>query len=327
MNIADIAKLAGVSSAAVSRYFNKGYISKEKKAAIQKVVEETGYRPSVQAQTLRTKKTKMIGLILPRINSAAMASVVEGILSVLDQNDYRVLLANTQNNLKKELEYLDVFSQKQVDGIIFAGTVFTTKHKKALESLEIPIVIVGQRLNGYYCVYHDDYYAAHDLTKIMIDKGRKKLGFIGVLELDEAAGMERRKGFLHAVESFHLDGLEKHYEIANFTIESGYEKAKVMMEKFPDIDGIVCATDAIAIGAMKYLKEQGIRIPEDIMLTGQGDSDMSQVTTPSLTTSHFSYEQSGIISANMIMDLVSKKEVAIKEVKLNYRIVERESTM
>ena len=102
MNIAEIAKLAGVSSAAVSRYFNNGHISVEKKEAIRKVVEETGYRPSVQAQTLRTKKTKMIGVIVPKVASASIGRIVEGILSILNESEYQTLLAVTQNDPKKE---------------------------------------------------------------------------------------------------------------------------------------------------------------------------------------------------------------------------------
>ena len=128
MNIGDIAKRAGVSRAAVSRYFNNGYISEEKKEAIRKVVEETGYRPSIQAQTLRTKKTRLVGVILPKIDSAAIGNVVAGILAVLNESGYQLLLADTQNNLKKELEYLNIFNEKQVDGVIFIATVFTQEH-------------------------------------------------------------------------------------------------------------------------------------------------------------------------------------------------------
>lgn len=86
MNVSEAAKLAGVSNAAVSRYFNNEYISQEKREAIRKAVEETGYRPSLQAQTLRTKKTKMIGVIVPKIASASIGKVVEGILSVLNRS-------------------------------------------------------------------------------------------------------------------------------------------------------------------------------------------------------------------------------------------------
>lgn len=110
MNISEIAKLAGVSSAAVSRYFNNGYISEEKKEAIRKVVEQTGYRPSIQAQTLRTKKTKMIGVIVPKIASASIGKIVEGVLSVLNESGYQMLLAVTQNDPKKELEYLSLLT-------------------------------------------------------------------------------------------------------------------------------------------------------------------------------------------------------------------------
>ncbi len=134
MNIAEIAKRAGVSSAAVSRYFNNGYISEEKKERIRRVVEETGYRPSVQAQTLRTKKTKLVGVIVPKIASASIGRVVEGILSILNTNGYQMLLAVTQNDPKKELEYLDTFRDKQVDGVVLVATVLTAEHEKYVRS-------------------------------------------------------------------------------------------------------------------------------------------------------------------------------------------------
>ena len=148
MNIAEIAKRAGVSSAAVSRYFNDGYISEEKREKIRRVVEETGYRPSVQAQTLRTKKTKMIGVIVPKVASASIGRVVEGILSVLNGRKYQMLLAVTQNDPEKELEYLDAFSEKQVDGVILVATVFSARHKKVLKNMPVPVVLIGQQLSG-----------------------------------------------------------------------------------------------------------------------------------------------------------------------------------
>ena len=140
------------------------------------MVEETGYRPSVQAQTLRTKKTKMIGVIVPKVASASIGRIVEGILSVINENGYQMLLAVTQNNPKKELEYLSAFSEKQVDGVILLGTVFLAEHKRILKNLSVPVVIVGQQLTGYNCVFHDDYHAFYDLTRLVLDKGRSRLG-------------------------------------------------------------------------------------------------------------------------------------------------------
>lgn len=322
MNIAEIAKLAGVSSAAISRYFNNGHISDEKKEVIRKVVEETGYRPSVQAQTLRTKKTKMIGVIVPKVASASIGRIVEGILSILNESEYQTLLAVTQNDPKKESEYLIAFNDKQVDGVILAATVFTADQKRILKNMLVPIVIVGQRLSGYYCVFHDDYHAAYDLTKLLMEKGRKRLGYIGALRQDQAVGAERYRGFCDAVIDMGCGGLAENAVTADFTIASGYEKAKELLTRCKNLDGLVCATDTMAAGAMQYLCEQGIEVPQQIVVAGQGDSDMAKVTAPPLITVHYSYERSGEIAVQMLMEVLEKGEAAIKEVKLGYYIVE-----
>lgn len=321
MNIAEIAKLAGVSSAAVSRYFNNGYISEEKRMAIRKVVEETGYRPSVQAQTLRTKKTKMIGIIVPKIASASIGKVVEGILSVLNASGYQTLLAVTQNNPKKESEYLLTFNEKQVDGVILVATVFTAEHKRILKNLTVPVVIVGQRLSGYCCVFHDDYHAAYDLTRLLLEKGRTKLGYIGALQQDKAVGADRCQGFCDAVRDMGYGDSAANVVTAAFTVASGYEKMGELLKKCTELDGVVCATDTMAAGAIQYLTEHGIEVPQKILVAGQGDSDMAKVTAPRMITVHYSYEQSGEIAVQMLMESLEKGEANIKEVKLGYYIV------
>lgn len=325
MNISEIAKLAGVSSAAVSRYFNQGYISEEKREAIRKVVEETGYRPSVQAQTLRTKKTKMIGVIVPKVASASIGKVVEGILSVLNKSGYQMLLAVTQNNPKKELEYLMTFSEKQVDGVVLVATVLTSEHKRILKELTVPVVIVGQRLSGFYCIYHDDYQASYELTQLLLKKGRRQLGYIGAILQDKAVGAERYRGFREAVESIGLEELAGNYVIASFTVASGYEKAGELLEKCHVLDGIVCATDSMAAGAMQYLREHGIAVPEQVWVVGQGDSEMARVTTPPLVTVHYSYEKSGEMAVQMLLEVLNRGETDLKEIKLGYFIVDREN--
>ena len=210
MTIADIARLAGVSNAAVSRYFNNGYISEEKKEAIRKVIEETGYQPSLQAQTLRTGKTKTIGVIAPKMSSASLGSVIEGVISVLNENGYQMLLSVTQNDYEKELEYLRAFDDKRVDGVILLATVFTPEHKKVLRNMNVPVIILGQKFDGHYCVFHDDYHGMHELTKLILEKGRKRIGYIGVTMQDKATGVERKRGFLAAMEEAGLEVNEEH---------------------------------------------------------------------------------------------------------------------
>lgn len=322
MTIADIARLAGVSNAAVSRYFNNGYISEEKKEAIRKVIEETGYQPSLQAQTLRTGKTKTIGVIAPKMSSASLGSVIEGVLSVLNENGYQMLLSVTQNDYEKELEYLRAFDDKRVDGVILLATVFTPEHKKVLRNMNVPVIILGQKFDGHYCVFHDDYHGMHELTKLILEKGRKRIGYIGVTMQDKATGVERKRGFLAAMEEAGLEVNEEHCLIAKFSVQSGYEKAREMLIRFPDMDGLVCATDEIAIGAMQYLLGKDISVPEDIYIAGQGDSLLARVAGHFISTVHYSYEKSGEVGANMLMEILATGETAFKEIMLGYYIVD-----
>lgn len=322
MNIADIARLAGVSNSAVSRYFNNGYISEEKRAAIKKVIEETGYRPSVQAQTLRTKKTKTISVIAPKLASASLGSAIEGILTVLDDNGYQMILSITQNDPEKELECLHYFDDKRVDGVIFIATLYTTEHKKALKAMNVPVIIVGQKFPGHYCVFHDDFNGMYDLTKLIMEKGRKKLGYIGVMMQDKAAGQERLRGFKEAVEEEGLEVKPEHCLISKFSVRSGYKKAEEMLAAYPDMDGLICATDEIAIGAMQYLLEKGISVPEQVYIAGLGDSMMVRVAGHSIVTLHYSYEKAGELAASMLLEILVTGETALKEIMLGYYIVD-----
>ncbi len=325
MNIGDIAEMAGVSRAAVSRYLNDGYISEEKREKIRKVIEATGYKPSVMAQTLRTKKTKLIGVILPRINSDSISSVVEGISREISKSGYEMLIATTANDPDKELEYLRIFSKNRVDGVILLATVLTKEHKKLLKSMSIPTVVVGQRMEGFSCVYHDDFGAGSYITEKMINRGRKRIGYITVLKDDIAVGQDRINGFRESMNKASLAIPEEWIVTADFSIESGFEKMKELLDRAPDLDGVICATDSIAAGAMNYLKESGRKIPEDISLAGFGDNRVSGVTTPKITTIHFHYLEGGEKAAAAMMELLRGGNPAVVEMKIGYEYIERES--
>lgn len=326
MTISEIAKLAGVSSAAVSRYFNNGYVSEEKRAVIKRVVEETGYRPSLQAQTLRTKRTRTIGVIVPKIDSSSAGRVVSGITSVLEKHNYRLLLAVSEQNPQKELEYLTVLDDKQVDGVILLATILSATLKKKVRQISVPVVLVGQQLKGCNCVYHDDYHAMYDVTRLVLSKGCTKFCYIGVTNQDKAVGAERIRGYQDALAKSDIPILEGSTQTGKFTVESGYDNMKEIYKRYPDVDAVICATDKIAVGAMRYLKEQGRCIGKDVLLTGQGDSILASNVYPSLTTLHYYYEDSGAKSAQMVLELIETGTDTVREMKLGYELVEHEST-
>lgn len=326
MNIAEIARLAGVSPSAVSRYLNQGSLSQEKREAIRRVIEETGYRPLAQAQALRTRRTRTIGVILPRIDSFTISSVMAGIDGLLEQKGFHILLADTHNDPAKELEYLDSFDDQRVDGVILIATVFTPKHVARLKKSRVPVVVVGQQLPGVSCVYHDDYHAFYDMTRRMVDKGCGRLGFLGALPQDKAVGQERSRAYQDAVRDAGLEDQAGHRVVADFTMSSGREKARELWEAHGPLDALICATDAMAVGALQYLKSQGLRVPEDVRLTGQGGADLCGVTAPTITTIRYFYEESGANAASLLLERLEKPGTPAKEIKLGYVIVENEST-
>ena len=325
MTIAEIAQRAGVSKAAVSRYLNNGYISSEKREAIRRVVEETGYVPSAQAQTLRTGKSRMIGVIVPRIDSESISRVVAGISRVFEQKGYRLLLANTENKADKELEYLEVFRAGNVDGVLLVATVLTPAHRKAIGSSDVPVVVIGQRLEGAACVYHDDRGAAYAMTQQLLRAGRTRIGYIGVTQRDKAAGAARRAGFLQAIAEAGLEAPPSRMEQSDFSIDGGYAAAGRLMQHAPEIDGVFCATDSIAIGAMNRLRELGRRVPEEIALAGIGHSRLSQLVRPRLTTAHYYHQTSGEEAAKDLIDVLEQGVNRKKQLMLGFEICEGES--
>lgn len=325
MNISDIAKLAGVSSAAVSRYLNNGYLSPEKKDAIRKVIDETGYTPSKQAQMLRTKKTNLIGVIIPNIDSESVARMVAGVTSILNTSGYETLLANTENNIDKELSYLNIFKNNRVDGIIFVATILTRRHRELLKELTIPVVILGQKSDYFPCIYHDDYHAAYDMTEQFIKGGCRKFAVIGVTKKDIAVGSGRLQGFMDACRDHKIEADPSRIKIGPFSMQSGYDNAALLLTAYPDTDALFCLTDQIATGAVTYLKEAGISIPDQVSVCGFGHSRTSRVITPALSTVHFYYRTCGENGATLLLSLLQKKDVPVKSIQLNYEIIARDS--
>ena len=327
MNISEFAKIAGVSKSAVSRYFNDGYLSEEKRKQIEDAIQKTGYSPSISAQNIRTRVTKLVGVILPKLSSESCARVTEGISQVLTEDGYELLLVNTANNYHKEIEYLDLFRKNRVDGVIFIASIFTKQHRTILNKMRSPVVIVGQSYQGFNCVCHDDRGAAYALTKRMIARGGKIPGYIGVTLEDKAAGEERYQGFLTALAEAGLSLDKRFSAISEFTTESGYRQAKRILSDKTHPDFVFCATDTIAAGVMLYCRENKIRVPQDVMISAVGDSKLGKITATPITSAHLHYKTSGIEAARMLLSAIHNHDSVPRILQLDYEIIERASTM
>lgn len=328
MNINEIAELSGVSRTTVSRYLNDGYVSAEKREKIRAVVEQTGYVPSNYAQTLRTNKTGVVGIIVPKISSESISRMTDGLTEVLGERGYHTLLGNAGSRLERELDYLTVFRNRQVDGIVLIGTVLTAAHIKAIRALPMPIVVLGQQTEVCGCVYYDDFGAAKALTEKLLDHGRRRIGFIGVDHRDMAAGLARFEGYQAALKKAGLQPEKNLLTQGAFALESGYENTGILLDRVQGLDALFCATDNIAAGAIMRLRERGVSSPEQVAVCGVGDSPVARLLYPSLTSAHLHYKTGGEEAARMLLALMDNEvPMAVhKSVKLGCTVIERKST-
>lgn len=326
MTMKELAKLAGVSPASVSRYLNGGSLSAEKREIIRRAIEKTGYQPDLAAQMLRTRTTDLVGLVVPKLDSESVSRLAAGATGVLSQEGFLCQFGVSANDPEKELSYLQLIQNRSLAGVILMGTVMTPALESFLRTASIPVVVAGQRFKGVSCVYHDDFGASRDLARLVLARGRRRLGYIGAIEQDVAAGKTRREGVEAAMREYGLDPDSLEKEISAFDVEGGRTAAARLMERHPDLDAILCATDRMAFGAMQTLALLGRRPGEDISVTGLGDSWAGEHVQPHLTTAHFYYRTCGETAAQMLLDLIrADGSVPVRQTMLSYTIRQRES--
>jgi LacI family sucrose operon transcriptional repressor len=329
MTIKEVAKLAGVSPAAVSRYLNGGSISEEKRERVRKAIEETGYRPNPMAQTMRTGRINQVGVIVPRLYSDSVSQITAGASQRLFERGYMTLLGCTDHDPAAELRYMQVMQESQVSGIILMGAELTPEIAQAIRDSRVPVVITGQNFEEFPCVYHDDFHAARDLTGLLIQKGRRRIVMVGAPEKDIAAGLNRRRGAEQALLDAGIDPASMLYETSNFDARGGRDAMDRLLAACPEIDGVVCATDTMAMGALAALRETGRSVPEDVSLVGVGDDWIDEISTPGLTTAHLFFHRCGEEAAGLLLELLRNdgdlQKLAEPQIRLPYLIVERGS--
>ena len=325
MTIKEVAELAGVSPAAVSRYLNGGSLSAAKKEIIKKTIEETGYRPSLAAQVMRTGRVNQIGVLVPKVNSDSVSQVLAGITRELQNRGYMAVLGSYEGDDEKEISFLRAMETNQAAGVIVMAMDMTSEKKKVYESLSMPVVVTGQNFKGFSCIYHDDYNAMKRLMHLMLKSGRKHITYIGAVEKDLQAGVARRRG---AEDAYVEGGFKKKdlpMEIVDFTAEEGYEATKRILEKYPDTDGVLCASDIIAVGALQAIRESGKTAGVDIGIAGVDDMWMDRFHDTPLTSVHLYFKECGRRAAKLLMEEIDGSKRMKEQVCLDFSIVERGS--
>lgn len=318
-NIKDISRLSGCSKSTVSRYLNNGSVSDETAEKIKKVIDELNYTPNSFARSLKASKSYTIGTIIPNFIGFAKNISLTAIDNYLKKNSYEMYISNSNDNTDDEIRIINSMANQKMDGIILFASKITEEHYEAIKGINIPVVVIGQELEGIHCVIHDDFKAGRLIGEYLLSSSHKKIAYYGVGEYDKSV-KKRYLGMMSVLD----DSFEIDYKEVGFNAESSYEMIKNTYS--PEHTFYVGATDNISFGIMRGLREFGLSIPEDISISGFGDYEMDLFVNPNLTTVHFSYEEAGRKAAEMILDIIEGEDVE-KTNLLDCEFKLRESTI
>lgn len=321
LTINDIANMSGVAKSTVSRYLNGGSVRNETAQKIKKVIEENNYEPNVFAR-LSAKNSHIIGLVVPGFNSVTTPRLVEVIVAYLKENGYTPLIMHTGNDVEEEIRSIERLKNMNVDGIMVLSTSVTSRHQPAAQGLNIPLLFLGQRLPGWNSVINDDYNAGYDIGRYLGECGAFDVLGLWVGADDPAVGKERRQG---VIDGLHSCGVRKiDFQETTFFYEDAAAKIDEILQSRELPDTIVCATDRIAEGVYKVLPQKGLKIGEDISVTGFGNYETSELLNPPLTTISFDWRNWGQISAESMLQMIHGKPVSLVQIT-PYELVKRKS--
>ena len=324
LTIVDIAKMAGVGTTTVSRYFNGGNLKNETRERIKEIVDKYNYTPNTFAKALKSTDSKIIGVIVPCLHSYISGNTLKYLDKELKENNYETLIMNANFDENKQLEYIKKLARMNVDGIILLPTTMSKAYESTIKSIDVPVVMLGQEGEYTYSVEYNDFNAARDLTNYVLASGHKKVAYLGVGEDDIAVGYYRRLGVIRTLEKYNL--APESILITNFGMEEGYEIVKENIEKLKEDSCLICATDNLAYGAIKALEEEGLNVGKDYSVAAFGDYTSSALLKSPLTTIKFDLKDAAKQTVEMLLNIIKKEETAMK-LLIGYELKTRDSVV
>lgn len=308
VTIYDIADKLNISIATVSRALKDDpVVNKKTKKKVFDLAEKMGYRSNHFARNLRNQKTQTIGVIVPRLNSFFMSTVIAGIESIANNEGYNLIISQSSESAQKEKMSAKTMFNNRVDGLLVSLSYDTDEisHFDQFSRKNIPVIFFdrGEEHINFTNVLIDNRKAAYEATKHLIEQGCKRIVHI-TAKPKRNVYVDRLTGYKQALAEHNLDFKNEHLIIGNLSMEAGVSAAATIQKMNPLPDGVVVANDNCAVGCMLTLKQSGIRIPEDIAFVGFNNDPVTKVIEPNLTTINYpGYEMGEVAARNLISHL------------------------
>lgn len=311
ITIKDIARAAGVSHTTVSRALHDHpAISAETIAEIKQLAAKMGYVPSATARGLKTRRTRAFGVIVSHIDDPFWMEVVQGIDEILHPAGYSLFMAATHRDKQREKEVVQAMVQRGVDGVILCAPQFSSDQSRVMQSYGLPMVIVNNEgtSDSPFLVYNDDVYGSRLLTRHLIDLGHRRIVYLGN-QVGGRTTIEREAGFREGMRAAGLAVPEQGVIMApEGTPFGGYVGTRQILALAERPTAIVCYNDNMAIGVYSALHESGLRIPDDMSITGYDDITMAAYLFPPLTTLRQFKRELGQSAASMMLRVLDTRD-------------------
>lgn len=323
--IKDVARIANVSLKTVSRVINESSnVKAETRQIVSKVINDIGYRPNSVAKSLRIKKTFSIGVIIADITNSFHSVLVRGIEDVALSKNYSILLANSDEKMKKEKMYVNVFMEKQIDGLIVVPSAGSQEYMIPF-SKQLPIVFLDRKANDINTslVESDNFQGAYKITQHLIGHGYSRIAYIGH-DGNFSTGKERFRAYKAALSNANITLQEEYVKVGNRTIEDAFNATQDILKNKVRPQAIFASNNVIAFGVMKALVTNNLNIPRDVAFVAFDDFLFSEIFKPHLTVvSQPAYEM-GKIAAEILLEQI-EKGLQNTHITLPVEIVFRES--
>jgi LacI family transcriptional regulator len=289
-------------------------------------MEELNYQPSAVARSLRRKETQTIGMMVPDSANPFFAEVARGIEDTSFEQEYSVILCNSDGDMEKEQFYINVLVEKRVDGIIFVAVGGSAQHIRNLLERDMPLVVVDREIADVEVdsVLTDNLQGGYLATKHLIELGHRRIGCItGPSDLTPSA--ERVIGYKRALMERNLAVNENLILKGDFQYESGYQAVREFLAMDEPPTAVFACNDLMAVGAISGVRENGGRVPEDLAIVGFDDIALASFTNPPLTTIAQPQYEIGVLAAQMLMERIKDKAMPPRRRLLKTTLVVRES--
>lgn len=331
--IKDIANVLNISAAAVSKALhNDTRISEKTKKAVRQVAENLNYQPNHLASALRSGKSKLVGVIVPKTNSNFFAATIHNIEEVLNEQGYHIIITQSNESFEKECKNIDTLLYTQVDGIIasMANETVNLEYFEKIKTAGIPLITFDRGENDLNVDYIgiDDYNSSHVIVNHLVEQGCKRIAHIGGFKRTRIYN-NRIKGYIDALQKHELPLEEALLIESDLTIEDGRAKMLQLLALENRPDAVYAAGDYAALGALQILNEKGIKIPDEVALVGFGDEPFANMVTPTMTSVNQHSYKIGRIAAETFLGYANKKKItqSLNKIILEAKLTVRESSL